>query len=82
VRERLSAISASTDSNIESNVFADQNDLEQFFGKAGFKIEEYPHSKVLEGLSSVKLLSLSQEEKVKIRQGLKILKTLILTRNI
>jgi O-methyltransferase involved in polyketide biosynthesis len=82
VRERLSAISSSTDSNIESNVFADENDLERFFGEAGFKIEEYSHSKVLEDLSSVKLLNLNQKEKLKIIQGLKILKTLILTRNI
>jgi O-methyltransferase involved in polyketide biosynthesis len=82
VRKRLFTISSSTESNVESNVFADENDIEQFFGEAGFKIEEYSHSKVLEDLSSVKLLNLNQEEKLKIRQGLKILRTLILTRNI
>jgi O-methyltransferase involved in polyketide biosynthesis len=82
VRKGLSTISNSTGNNIEGNVFADENDIEQFFGKAGFKIEQYSHSKVLEDLSSVKLLNLSQEEKLKIRQGLKILKSLILTRNI
>jgi O-methyltransferase involved in polyketide biosynthesis len=83
VRKQLSAISSSTGSNIENNVFADKNDMEQFFGKAGFKMEEYSHSKVLEDLSSVKLLNLNQEERLKIRQGLEIMKTLILTpRNI
>jgi hypothetical protein len=46
-------------------------------------MEEYSHSKVLEDLSSVKLLNLNQKERLKIRQGLEILKTLILTpRNI
>jgi O-methyltransferase involved in polyketide biosynthesis len=82
MRKRLSAVSSSTESNVESNVFADENDIEQFFGKAGFKIEEYSHSKILEDLSSIKLLNLNQEEKLKIRQGLKMLKTLILTRDI
>jgi hypothetical protein len=79
LRKRLPTISNSTGSNIESNFFADKNDLEQFFGKAGFKIKEYPYSKVLEDLSSVRLLNLNHKEKLKIRQGLKILKTLILT---
>ncbi|MGD0996033.1 MAG: class I SAM-dependent methyltransferase [Candidatus Bathyarchaeia archaeon] len=79
IRKRLSAISSSTGSDFESNAFADKNDVEQFFGKAGFKIEEYSHSKVLEDLSSVKLLNLNQEEKQKIRRGLEIFKTLILT---
>jgi hypothetical protein len=81
--KRLSAISSSTGSNVENNVFADKNDMEQFFGKAGFKMKEYSHSRVLEDLSSVKLLNLNQEERQKIKQGLEILKTLILTpRNI
>jgi O-methyltransferase involved in polyketide biosynthesis len=81
VRERLSAISSSTGTNIEGNVFADQNDLEQFFGKAGFKIKEYSHSEVLEDLSSVKLLNLDREEKLRMTRFLKIFKTLVLTPN-
>jgi hypothetical protein len=82
MRKRLSTISSSTESDVENNVFADENDIEQFFEEAGFKIEEYSHSKVIEDLSSIKLLNLNQKEKLKVRQGLKILKTLILTRNI
>jgi O-methyltransferase involved in polyketide biosynthesis len=78
-RKRLSAISSSTGSNIENNVFADKDDMEQFFGKAGFRVEEYSHLNVLEDLSSVKLLNLNQEERQKIRRGLEIFKTLILT---
>ena len=79
VRKRLSTISSSIGSNFENNAFADKNDMEQFFGKSGFKIEEYSHEKVLEDLSSVKLLNLNQEERLKIRRGLEIFKTLILT---
>jgi hypothetical protein len=78
MQKRLSTISGSTGSNVESNVFDDKNDMEQFFGKAEFKMEEYSHSRVLEDLSSIKLLNLNQEESRKIRQGLEILKTLIL----
>ena len=74
-----STISSSSGRNIENNVFADKNDVEQFFGRAGFKIEESSHSRVLEDLSSVKLLNLDQEERVKIRRALEIVKTLILT---
>jgi len=81
VRKRLSAISSSTGSDIESNVFADENDIKQFFGEAGFRIEEYSHSKILEDLSSVKLLNLNEEEKLEIKRGLRMLKTLALTRN-
>jgi O-methyltransferase involved in polyketide biosynthesis len=79
MRKRLSTISSSTGSTVESNIFDNENDIEQFFGKAGFKIKEYSHSKVLEDLSSIKLLNLNQEERQKIRRGLEILKTLILT---
>jgi len=83
MQKRLSAISSSTGSNVQNNVFADKNDMERFFGKAGFKMEEYSHTRVLEDLSSVKLLNLNQKERKKIRQGLEIFKTLILTpRNI
>jgi O-methyltransferase involved in polyketide biosynthesis len=78
VWKRISTISKSTESNVESNVFADKSDMVQFFGKAGFRMKEYPHSRVLEDLSSIKLLNLNQEERQKIRQGLEILKTLIL----
>jgi len=36
--------------------FADESDMWHFFTKAGFTIEEYPHSNILEDLFSVKLL--------------------------
>ena len=78
-QKRLTRISSSTDTALESNVFADENDKKQFFEKAGFRMEEYSYSKVLEDLSSVKLLRLNQEERLKMRQGLEMLKTLILT---
>jgi len=46
-------------------------------------MEEYSHSRVLEDLSSIKLLNLNREERQKIRQGLEILKTLnLFPRNI
>jgi O-methyltransferase involved in polyketide biosynthesis len=78
VQQRLSSLSDSTQRNLESNVFADENDIEQFFHKAGFKVEEYQHSNVVEDLSSVRILNLTQEEMPKIGQGLSMLKTLIL----
>lgn len=81
VRQRLSSIYNNMDRNLESNLFADENGIKQFFDKAGFDMEEYSHSKVLADLSSVRLLNFSQEEILNIRKGLKMLKTLILTRN-
>ena len=78
-KKRLTRISSSTESTIESNVFDDENDVKQFFEKAGFKMEEYLYFKVFEDLSSVKILNLTQEEKLKIQQEFRILRTLILT---
>jgi O-methyltransferase involved in polyketide biosynthesis len=83
MRKRLSTISSSTGTTVESNIFDNENSIEQFFGKAGFEMKEYSHARVLEDLSSVKLLNLNQEERQKVGQGLEIFKTLILTpRNI
>lgn len=79
VRQRLSKLSSITERNLESNLFADENDLQQFFNKAGFIIEEYPYSNVYEDLSSVKILNFNQKEILKIQLGLKVTKTLILT---
>jgi O-methyltransferase involved in polyketide biosynthesis len=79
VEKRLSTITSSTGSDILNNLFSDEKDIELFFGKAGFKIEQYSHLKVLEDLSSIKMLNLNQEEKLKIRQALQTLRTFILT---
>jgi hypothetical protein len=79
VQKRLSTIASATGSNVLNNLFSDEKDIELFFGKAGFKIEQYSHLKVLEDLSSVKMLNLNQEEKLKIRQALQTLRTFILT---
>lgn len=78
VRQRLNSISNSSERNFESNFFADENDIEQFFKKAGFNMEEYQDSNVTADLSSVRILNLSQQEMAKIQQGLSMLKALIL----
>ncbi len=62
-----------------NNVFSDDDEIERFFEKEGFKIEKYPHSKIFGDLTSVKNLGLSEEEIVKIKQILDIKDTLILT---
>jgi O-methyltransferase involved in polyketide biosynthesis len=80
VRQRLSSISSSTDRNLENNVFADENDLEVFFGEAGFNVEEYRHSSVVADLTSVRILNLTQQEIVRIQEILGMVKTLILIR--
>jgi hypothetical protein len=61
---------------MEKNSFEDENDVRQFFTNAGFTIEEYPYSNVLEDLSSVKLSKFNREEILEILQ---MQKTLILT---
>ena len=78
-KKRLIRISSSTESTLESNFFEDENDMKQFFEKGGFKMEEYSYINVFGELSSVKILNLTQEEILKIQQGFRILKTLILT---
>jgi len=61
-------------------MFADDNDLKQFFKKAGFEInEERSHSSVVTELSSIRTLNLTKEEEAKIQRALGIFKTLILT---
>jgi len=78
-KKRLTRISTSTESTLESNFFEDENDMKQFFSKAGFKMETYSFIKVFGELSSVKILNLTQGEILKIQQGFRVLKTLILT---
>ena len=76
IRQLIQNISGATERDMEKSAFEDENDMRQFFTKAGFTIEEYPYSNVLEDLSSVKLSNLNPEEIFKILQ---MLKTLILT---
>jgi O-methyltransferase involved in polyketide biosynthesis len=76
MQQPMQNITGATGRNIEKNTFEDENDVRQFFTNAGFTIEEYSYSNVLEDLSSVKLSQLNREEILEILQ---MLKTLILT---
>jgi O-methyltransferase involved in polyketide biosynthesis len=78
LRERQNRISSSTGSNLESNLFADENDLQSFFDEAGFQIEEYQYSNMVQDLSSVRLLNLNQEDMKRAFELLALSKTLIL----
>jgi O-methyltransferase involved in polyketide biosynthesis len=76
MQQRMQNVRGATERDIEKNTFEDENDVRQFFIKAGFTIEEYPYSNVLDDLSSVKLSKLNREEILEILQ---MLKTLVLT---
>jgi len=76
MQQRMQNVSGATGRDIETNIFEDENDVRQFFTNAGFTIEEYPYSNVLEDLSSVKLSKFNREEILAILQ---MQKTLILT---
>ena len=76
MQQRMQNITGATGRDIEQNTFEDENDVRQFFTSAGFTIEEYPFSNVLEDLSSVKLSKFKREEILEILQ---VQKTLILT---
>jgi O-methyltransferase involved in polyketide biosynthesis len=76
MRQRIGNISRITERNLRSNVFADENNVKQFFNKAGFTIQEYQQTNVFEDLYSVKSLNLNRNETLKILQGSK---TLVLT---
>ena len=72
-------MSNSTGADLESNLFTDEAEIEQFFSKAGFRMREYSISNILGDLSSIKLLNLNQKEISKVQQVLKTSKTLVLT---
>ncbi|KLU61014.1 leucine carboxyl methyltransferase [Peptococcaceae bacterium CEB3] len=76
VQQRIGNISGATGSDIEKNIFVDEDDMRQFFIKAGFTIEEYPHASVIDELSSIDSLNLSRETVLEV---LRVPKTLILT---
>jgi O-methyltransferase involved in polyketide biosynthesis len=77
-RERHNRIASSTGSDLESNLFADENDLRNYFDKAGFRIEEYQYSNMTQDLSSPRLLNLSQEDRERAFELLALSETLIL----
>jgi O-methyltransferase involved in polyketide biosynthesis len=77
-RERHNRISSSTGSDLESNLFADENDLRRYFDKTGFQIEEYQYSNMIQDLSSPRLLNLNQEDRERAFELLALSKTLIL----
>jgi O-methyltransferase involved in polyketide biosynthesis len=71
MQQRMQNITGATGRDIETNTFEDENDVRQFFTNAGFMIEEYSYSNVLEDLSSVKLSNLNREEILAILQMFK-----------
>ncbi|MGZ7131052.1 MAG: class I SAM-dependent methyltransferase, partial [Halobacteriota archaeon] len=76
MQQRMQNVSGATGRDMEKNIFEDENDVRQFFIKAGFMIEEHPYSNVLDDLSSVKLSNFKREE---IFEILQMQKTLVLT---
>jgi O-methyltransferase involved in polyketide biosynthesis len=76
MQQRMQNIYDATERDIEQDTFEDENDVRQFFTNAGFTIEEYPYSNVLEDLSSLKRSKFNRQEILEILQ---MLKTLILT---
>lgn len=76
VRQRIENISGATGRDIQKNAFEDDKDVRGFFTDAGYTIEEYPHTNVLEDLSALKLTPLSRRE---VHEILQVLRTLILT---
>ncbi len=76
MQRRLKIISGSTGRDLESTIFADENEVNQFFLDSGFKIQEYNQAEVLDELSSIERLNLDLE---KIRSILSRQKTFILT---
>jgi O-methyltransferase involved in polyketide biosynthesis len=79
MRQRQDRLARSTGSNLESNFFADENDLRRFFETAGFQMEEYQYSNVVQDLSSIRLLNLSQEDMKGALELIPASRTLILT---
>ena len=76
MQQRMQNITGATGRDIETNTFEDENAVRQFFTNAGFTIEEYSYSNVLDDLSSVKLSKFNREE---IFEILRMQKTLVLT---
>lgn len=76
VRQRIENIRGATGRDIEKNAFEDDDDVLRFFADAGYTLEGYSHTNVLEDLSALKLTQLNRDE---VREILQVLRTLILT---
>lgn len=79
LRQRQDRIARSTGTSLMDNLFADENDLRGFFETAGFQIEEYQYSNLVQNLSSIRLLNLSQEDAKRALELVAASRTLILT---
>jgi O-methyltransferase involved in polyketide biosynthesis len=75
-RQRIKNITGATGRDIEKNAFEDDDDVLRFFADAGYTLEGYSHTNVLEDLSALKLTQLNRDE---VREILQMLRTLILT---
>ena len=71
MQQRMQNVSGATGRDIETNAFEDENAVRQFFTNAGFTMEKYPWSNVLEDLSSVKLSNLNREDIFEVLQMLR-----------
>ena len=79
LRQRQSRIAAFTGSDLESNLFADENELKGFFRKSAFQIEEYQYSNVVQELSSPRKLNLDEKDMKRAFELVSASKTLVLT---
>lgn len=73
MQQRVQAISSTTGRSLYDNLFIDNNDVQQFFTSAGFKIEEYSYLHVLDELSSLKRFNFDRERIVQTMQGFTVL---------
>lgn len=73
MQQRAEAISNTTGRSLYDNLFIDNNDIQQFFTDAGFKIEEYSYLHVLDELSSLKRLNFDRENIVQTMQSFTVL---------
>jgi O-methyltransferase involved in polyketide biosynthesis len=80
VQKRRDRIASDTGSSLGRSFFSDENDLRVFFETAGFQVEEYPYSNVIQCLSSTKTLNLSYEDIKPAFELLALSKAIVLTR--
>ena len=73
MQQRVQTISSATERSLYDNLFIDNNDVQQFFTSAGFKIEEYSYLHVLDEISSLKRFNLDRERIVQTMQGFTVL---------
>jgi O-methyltransferase involved in polyketide biosynthesis len=78
-RKRRERMAASTESDLERNLFEDASDVRSFFETAGFQTEEYPYTDIVPHLSSLKNLNLSPEAAQSALELIALAKTIVLT---